>query len=176
MDSFSYELRIPKERVAVLIGTDGIIKKKIENETKSELDIDSKEGDVIITGSDALKLYAARETIQGFAFSADSRWQQELESSFSYIETRDQLEAVQAVKHDMETKKPMDRVICGDVGYGKTEIALRAAFKAVMDNKQVALLVPTTILAQQHLYTFRERLQAFPVRIEVLSRLCSPPR
>jgi len=117
-----------------------------------------------------LDLYAAREVIPGFAYSPDTLWQQELESSFPYVETADQLEAVAAVKEDMEKPKPMDRLVCGDVGYGKTEVALRAAFKAVMDGKQVALLVPTTILAQQHYVTFQERLQAFPVKVEMLSR------
>ncbi|GAF77296.1 unnamed protein product, partial [marine sediment metagenome] len=120
-----------------------------------------------------LRLYAAREITPGLPFSQDSLWQQELESSFPYVETPDQLEAVLAVKADMEKTKPMDRLVCGDVGYGKTEVALRAAFKAVMDNKQIALLVPTTVLAQQHFATFRERLQAFPVRVEMLSRFCS---
>jgi transcription-repair coupling factor (superfamily II helicase) len=117
-----------------------------------------------------LDLYAAREIIPGFAFSSDTLWQQELESSFPYMETADQLEAVAAVKEDMEKPKPMDRLVCGDVGYGKTEVALRAAFKAVMDGKQVALLVPTTVLAQQHFVTFWERLQAFPIKVEMLSR------
>ncbi len=120
-----------------------------------------------------LNLYAAREIIPGFAFSLDSLWQQELESSFPYVETTDQLEAVEHVKSDMEKPRPMDRLVCGDVGYGKTEVALRAAFKSVMDGKQVALLVPTTVLAQQHFMTFCERLQAFPVRVEMLSRFCS---
>jgi len=120
-----------------------------------------------------LSLYATREIIPGFAFSSDSLWQQELESSFPYMETPDQLEAVLDVKSDMEKPRPMDRLVCGDVGYGKTEVALRAAFKAVMDGKQVALLVPTTVLAQQHFATFRERLQAFPVRVEMLSRFCT---
>jgi transcription-repair coupling factor (superfamily II helicase) len=120
-----------------------------------------------------LSLYAAREIIPGFAFSPDNLWQQELESSFPYVETLDQLEAVQAVKRDMEKPKPMDRLVCGDVGYGKTEVALRAAFKSVLDGKQVALLVPTTVLAQQHFSTFRERLQAFPLRVEMLSRFCT---
>jgi transcription-repair coupling factor (superfamily II helicase) len=120
-----------------------------------------------------LNLYAAREIIPGFAFSPDNLWQQEMESSFPYVETTDQLEAVQAVKSDMEELKPMDRLVCGDVGYGKTEVALRAAFKAVMDGKQVALLVPTTVLAQQHFITFCERLQAFPLRVEMLSRFCT---
>ncbi|MEM2118967.1 MAG: transcription-repair coupling factor, partial [Candidatus Bathyarchaeia archaeon] len=120
-----------------------------------------------------LELYARRELAPGFAFSRDTLWQQELEASFPYAETPDQAEAVNAVKRDMEKPKPMDRLICGDVGYGKTEVALRAAFKAVMDGKQVALLVPTTVLAQQHFNTFRERLQAFPVRVEMLSRFCT---
>ncbi|MBC8275347.1 MAG: transcription-repair coupling factor [Chloroflexi bacterium] len=120
-----------------------------------------------------LSLYAAREIIPGFAFSPDNLWQQELESSFPYVETLDQLEAVQAVKSDMEKPKPMDRLVCGDVGYGKTEVALRAAFKTVLDGKQVALLVPTTVLAQQHFTTFCDRLQAFPLRVEMLSRFCT---
>ncbi len=120
-----------------------------------------------------IKLYATRETVKGFQYSSDNYWQQELESSFPYIETPDQLEAVNAVKSDMEMEKPMDRLVCGDVGYGKTEIALRASFKAVLDGKQVAVLVPTTVLARQHYSTFRERLQAFPVKVEVLSRMCT---
>jgi transcription-repair coupling factor (superfamily II helicase) len=120
-----------------------------------------------------LTLYAAREVIPGLAFSPDTPWQQELEASFPYIETPDQMEAVQQVKEDMEESKPMDRLVCGDVGYGKTEVALRAAFKAVMDGKQVAMLVPTTVLAQQHFTTFTQRLSAFPIKVEVLSRFRS---
>jgi transcription-repair coupling factor (superfamily II helicase) len=123
-----------------------------------------------------LDLYAAREVAPGFAFSADSLWQQELEASFPYVETTDQIEAIMTVKEDMEKARPMDRLICGDVGYGKTEIALRAAFKAVMNNKQVAILVPTTVLAQQHFLTFNERLQTFPLRVEMLSRFCPPEK
>jgi transcription-repair coupling factor (superfamily II helicase) len=123
-----------------------------------------------------LDLYAAREVAPGLAFSADSLWQQELEASFPYMETPDQIEAIMTVKEDMEKAKPMDRLICGDVGYGKTEIALRAAFKAVMNNKQVAILVPTTVLAQQHLITFTERLQTFPLKVEMLSRFCPPEK
>ena len=119
---------------------------------------------------DMLELYAAREVVPGHAFAPDSQWQVELEASFPYEETKDQLQALCDVKRDMEKPKPMDRLICGDVGYGKTEVALRAAFKAVMDGKQVAVLVPTTVLAQQHYYTFEERLRAFPVRVEMLSR------
>ncbi len=122
---------------------------------------------------DLLQLYAQRSTIEGHAFSADTPWQQELEASFPYIETEDQKRALQSVKQDMESKRPMDRLICGDVGYGKTEVALRAAFKAVMGGKQVAILVPTTILAQQHYNTFHRRLSAFPVEVEMLSRFRS---
>ena len=122
---------------------------------------------------DLLALYAAREAMPGYAFPADTAWQSELEASFPYVETPDQLAAISAVKRDMETPRPMDRLVCGDVGYGKTEVALRAAFKAVMDGKQVAILVPTTVLAQQHYNTFRERLAAFPVRIDVISRFRS---
>jgi transcription-repair coupling factor (superfamily II helicase) len=122
---------------------------------------------------DLLQLYAQRRTIRGHAFSSDTHWQQELEASFPYSETVDQAQALAAVKRDMELERPMDRLICGDVGYGKTEVALRAAFKAVMDNKQVAVLVPTTVLAQQHFNTFRQRLAPFPVEVEMLSRFRS---
>ena len=121
-----------------------------------------------------LALYAAREVMPGFAFSPDTVWQQELEASFPYVETPDQIKAQQQVKGDMEKAKPMDRLTCGDVGYGKTEVAIRATFKAVMDGKQVAVLVPTTVLAEQHFSTFSQRLGAFPVRIEVLSRFRTP--
>ena len=116
-----------------------------------------------------LQIYSARQAQSGFAFSPDTPWQGELENSFPYMETADQLQSLQDVKADMESIKPMDRLICGDVGYGKTEVALRAAFKAVMDGKQVAVLVPTTVLAQQHYNSFRERLQPFPQNVEVLS-------
>jgi transcription-repair coupling factor (superfamily II helicase) len=123
---------------------------------------------------DLLELYSAREVVEGHAFSSDTPWQAELEASFPYYETEDQLRAIHEVKADMEQPKPMDRLICGDVGYGKTEVALRAAFKAVMDHKQVALLVPTTVLAQQHAQTFRRRLSPFPIEVEMLSRFRSP--
>ena len=119
---------------------------------------------------DTLELYAAREVVPGHAFARDTQWQVELEASFPYEETQDQMRALAEVKSDMERAKPMDRLICGDVGYGKTEVALRAAFKAVMDGRQVAVLVPTTVLAQQHFYTFEERMRAFPVRVDMLSR------
>jgi transcription-repair coupling factor (superfamily II helicase) len=121
-----------------------------------------------------LELYAAREVVQGHAFSPDATWQAELEASFPYVETEDQLVAIEAVKHDMEQPRPMDRLICGDVGYGKTEVALRAAFKAMMDDKQVAVLVPTTVLAQQHFTNFSRRLAAFPVNVAMLSRFQTP--
>jgi len=117
-----------------------------------------------------LELYARREVVPGFTFSPDTLWQREMEASFPYVETADQIEVQRHVKEDMEQPKPMDRLVCGDVGYGKTEVALRAAFKAVLDGKQVAVLVPTTVLAQQHYSTFKERLQAFPMVVEVLSR------
>jgi transcription-repair coupling factor (superfamily II helicase) len=121
-----------------------------------------------------LNLYAERRTRTGHEFPPDGEWQMELERTFPYRETADQLEAIEAVKADMEAPRPMDRLICGDVGYGKTEVALRAAHKAISDGKQVMMLVPTTILAQQHLGTFRERLQEFPIEVEMVSRLRKP--
>ncbi len=121
-----------------------------------------------------LELYASREVVQGHAFSPDAPWQHELEASFPYAETEDQLVAIEAVKHDMERPRPMDRLVCGDVGYGKTEVALRAAFKAIMDGKQVAVLVPTTVLCQQHYTNFSRRLAAFPVTVAMLSRFQTP--
>jgi transcription-repair coupling factor (superfamily II helicase) len=120
-----------------------------------------------------LDLYAARALAEGHAFSPDTPWQAELEAAFPYFETEGQLQAIADVKKDMESPRPMDRLICGDVGYGKTEVALRAAFKAVMDGKQVAILVPTTVLAQQHYTTFRQRLEPFPIQVEMLSRFRS---
>jgi transcription-repair coupling factor (superfamily II helicase) len=119
---------------------------------------------------DLLALYAERASAPGHAFGGDTAWQHEMEASFPFVETEDQLRAVREVKADMEKPHPMDRLICGDVGYGKTEVALRAAFKSVTDGRQVALLVPTTILAQQHYETFSRRLAPFPVQIELLSR------
>ncbi len=119
---------------------------------------------------DLIKLYAARKEEKGYSFSPDSYLQQELEASFIYEDTPDQLTATQAVKADMESPRPMDRLVCGDVGFGKTEVAIRAAFKAATDGKQVAVLVPTTVLAYQHYNTFRDRLKDFPVRIDYLSR------
>jgi transcription-repair coupling factor (superfamily II helicase) len=121
-----------------------------------------------------LQLYAQRKLAQGYAFSADSEWQKEFEEAFPYDETADQLAAIADIKRDMETPVPMDRLICGDVGYGKTEVAMRAAFKAVGDGKQVAVLAPTTVLCYQHFETFKERFSAFPVKIAMLSRFVPP--
>ncbi len=120
--------------------------------------------------AELIKLYAARQAAPGYAFGPDTPWQRELEDAFAYVETADQLTTIDEVKRDMERSIPMDRVIAGDVGYGKTEIAVRAAFKAVQDGKQVAVLVPTTLLVQQHLQTFAERYAAFPVSVRALSR------
>ncbi|KMT22056.1 transcription-repair coupling factor [Clostridium cylindrosporum] len=117
-----------------------------------------------------LKLYAERSTVKGYAFSEDTAWQGEFEEDFPYDETPDQLTAIEEIKKDMESDLPMDRLLCGDVGYGKTEVAMRAAFKAVMDQKQVAFLVPTTILAEQHYNNFKERFKDFPVNIDMISR------
>ena len=119
---------------------------------------------------DLVSLYQKRLATEGHAYPPDTPWQREIEDSFPFQETPDQIIAIQEVKEDMERRQPMDRLVCGDVGFGKTEIALRAAFKAIQDNKQVALLVPTTLLAQQHFQTFSTRLSAYPIRIEVLSR------
>ncbi len=120
--------------------------------------------------AEMLRIQAVRETQAGHPCKADTQWQREFESAFIYEETRDQVTAIAETKSDMEKPKPMDRLICGDVGFGKTEVAIRAAFKCVMDGKQVAILVPTTVLAQQHFNNFRERMADYPVRVELLSR------
>jgi transcription-repair coupling factor (superfamily II helicase) len=129
---------------------------------------------VLEVAQEMLDLYARRSVTHGYAFKPDTPWQKELEDSFPYVETEDQKRALAEIKRDMESPRPMDRLLCGDVGYGKTEVALRAAFKAVMDGKQVAILVPTTVLAQQHYETFLQRLAAFPVVVEMLSRFRTP--
>ena len=121
-----------------------------------------------------LKLYAARKTAEGHAFASDSEWQREFEDAFEFSETEDQMNAIVDVKRDMEATTPMDRLLCGDVGYGKTEVAMRATFKAVQDGRQVAVLAPTTVLAFQHFNTFKQRLAAFPLKIEMLSRFRTP--
>ena len=126
--------------------------------------------------ADLLRLQATRESKSGFAFSIDDQWQKEFEDSFPYVETPDQQKAIDQVKQDMEQEEPMDRLVCGDVGFGKTEVALRAAFKAVIDGKQVAVLAPTTILCQQHFNHFCERMADFPISVEMLSRFRSPAK
>ncbi|NBI07480.1 transcription-repair coupling factor [Senegalia massiliensis] len=125
---------------------------------------------------DLLELYAKRRTVKGFSFSKDQPWQNQFEDTFPYEETEDQIKCIEDIKSDMEKPSPMDRLLCGDVGYGKTEVALRAAFKATLDGKQVAMLVPTTILAQQHFNTMVERFSDFPINVEMLSRFRTPKR
>jgi len=120
-----------------------------------------------------LAIYAERSTSKGFAYATDNNWQRDFEAAFPYNETPDQLKAITDVKHDMESEQPMDRLVCGDVGFGKTEVALRAAFKAIQSGKQVAILVPTTVLAQQHFETFSRRMAAFPIKVELISRFRS---
>ena len=129
---------------------------------------------IMAVAQELLSLYASRQALPGFAYSPDTHYVREMENSFTYEETRDQLAAIEAVKRDMETARPMDRLICGDVGFGKTEVAMRAAFKAVQDGKQVAVLCPTTILAEQHKETFAQRMREFPVVVDVLSRFTTP--
>ena len=141
------------------------------NKTKTRV-----HGAVQEIAKDLVKLYAARQEKAGFQYGTDTVWQREFEELFPYDETDDQMDAIDAVKKDMESRRIMDRLICGDVGYGKTEVALRAAFKAVQDSKQVVYLVPTTILAQQHYNTFVQRMKDFPVRVDMLSRFCTPAR
>ncbi|MDD4320667.1 MAG: transcription-repair coupling factor [Acidaminococcaceae bacterium] len=124
--------------------------------------------------TELLRLYAQRKIVPGYAFSKDTQWQKDFEASFPFEETPDQINAVEEIKRDMERDVPMERLLCGDVGYGKTEVAIRAAFKAVMDGKQVAVLAPTTVLAQQHLLTFTQRMEPFGVRVDMLSRFRTP--
>jgi transcription-repair coupling factor (superfamily II helicase) len=138
------------------------------NKTKNKVRESLKE----IAG-ELVELYAKRETLKGFAYSEDTVWQKQFEETFPYEETDDQLKCIEEIKRDMEAEKPMDRLLCGDVGYGKTEVAIRAVFKAVMDGKQVAFLVPTTVLAQQHHQNFKERMKDFPVTVDVISRFRS---
>ncbi len=138
------------------------------NKTKAKVKAATEE-----LARELVKLYAKRESVQGFAFSADTPWQKDFEDTFEYQETDDQLRSIEEVKEDMEKPKPMDRLLCGDVGFGKTEVALRAAFKAVNDSKQVAYLCPTTILAMQHYETFLDRMKNFPIKVEMISRFRS---
>lgn len=172
------KLYIPTDQIDLIqkyIGAEGHVPKlnklggsewnKVKSRVKASVQDMAKE---------LLKLYAAREAAVGFAFSPDTVWQKEFEEAFPYVETPDQLQAINDVKRDMESLRPMDRLLIGDVGYGKTEVALRAACKAVMDSKQVAVLVPTTVLAGQHYNTFRQRFKNYPVEIGLLSRFKSP--
>src|SRR5262249_5987744 len=121
-----------------------------------------------------LKLYAQRRMTKGFAFSADGNWQREFEDAFEYTPTKDQLNAVREIKADMESPQPMDPLLCGDVGFGKTQVAMRAAFKALGDGKPIAVLARTTVLSFQHYETFKRRFASFPVRVELVSRFRSP--
>ena len=161
VQKYSTEESIPP-KLTKLGGTEW---ERIKKKTKDSLKI---------IASELIQIYAGRKAQSGFKFSGDNFWQKELEASFLYEETEDQLKSIQAVKDDMESEKPMDRLLCGDVGFGKTEVALRAAFKAVIDGKQTAVLTPTTILAFQHFTTFKERLADFPVTVEMLNRFRTP--
>jgi len=163
------------DRLSRYVGSDGGTPRLTRLGTGDWANATSRTREAVLEiAHDLLELYAKRQVSEGHAFAEDTPWQQEMEASFPYIETDDQLRAISAIKSDMENRRPMDRLLCGDVGYGKTEVALRAAFKAVMDNKQVAFLVPTTVLAQQHYETFRQRLSAYPVEVEMLSRFRTP--
>lgn len=170
-----YILATRLDRIQKYAGADGKVPKLNKlggsewKKTKSKV-----RGAVQEIARELVELYAARQAENGFQYSPDTVWQREFEELFPFEETEDQLDAIDAVKQDMESKKIMDRLICGDVGYGKTEIALRAAFKAVQESKQVAYLVPTTILAQQHYNTFVQRMKDFPVRIDMMSRFRTP--
>jgi transcription-repair coupling factor (superfamily II helicase) len=139
--------------------------------TKTKTRIKAKMRDM---ADELLKLYASRKMAEGFQYSRDSNWQREFEDAFEFSETKDQLTAIQEIKRDMESPQPMDRLLCGDVGFGKTEVVMRAAFKALGDGKQVAILAPTTVLAFQHFETFKRRFQPFPVRVEMFSRFRAP--
>ncbi len=157
------------------VGGDGVVPKmdKIGGDTWARAKKKVKQSVLDMT-SELVRLYAKRETLQGHAFTLDAHWQGEFEDSFEYDETPDQLRAIAEIKRDMESAKPMERLLCGDVGYGKTEVAMRAAFKCVMDGMQVAVLAPTTILTEQHYNTFRERFADYPIKIEMLSRFRTP--
>lgn len=161
-------------RISKYSGKDGAVPKinKIGSPVWNKLKAKTKSR-VKDIAKDLIKLYAERKMQAGFEFAPDTYLQSELEASFIYEDTPDQLKATNDVKADMEKLHPMDRLVCGDVGFGKTEIAIRAAFKVVADSKQVAILVPTTILAYQHYKTFSERLSDFPARIEYISRFRS---
>ena len=143
-------------------------------ETVSYTHLDVYKRQVRDMAKELIALYAARMQATGYAFSEDTDWQRDFEAHFEYEETEDQLRCTDEIKADMERSVPMDRLLCGDVGFGKTEVALRAAFKCITDGKQCALLVPTTILAWQHYQTVLRRMEGFPVKIELLSRFRTP--
>ena len=171
------KLHVPVEQVGLLhkyIGSEGT-PPRLSRMGRSDWQKAKKKAQKAITilASELLRLYAQRKITPGHAFAPDTPWQKEFEDRFPFEETPDQLKAIQEIKADMEKPVPMERLLCGDVGYGKTEVAIRAAFKAVMDGKQVAVMAPTTVLAQQHLITFQNRMDAFGVRIEMLSRFRS---
>lgn len=171
------KLYVPVEQVSMLhkyIGNEGQAP-RLSKMGGSDWSRTQKRAQAAITilAEELLRLYAQRKIVPGHAFSPDTEWQKEFEEKFPYEETPDQLKAIAEIKADMEKPVPMDRLLCGDVGYGKTEVAIRAAFKAVMDSKQVALLVPTTVLAQQHYMTVRDRMEPFGIRVETISRFTS---
>lgn len=172
------ELYVPvhqADRVTNYIGPDSRDPQPTRLGTAEWLNVKSHVREKVVElAMDLLDLYAKRQVVEGYAFPEDSPWQQDLEGAFPYFETEDQKHAIAAVKADMERQRPMDRLVCGDVGFGKTEVALRAAFKAATAGKQVAILVPTTVLAQQHYETFAQRFAPFPVSVEMLSRFRNP--
>lgn len=172
------KLHVPVEQVGLLhkyVGNEGT-PPKLSNMGRKDWQKATKKAQKAITilATELLRLYAQRKITPGHAFAPDTHWQKEFEASFPFEETPDQLKAIAEIKADMEKPVPMERLLCGDVGYGKTEVAIRAAFKAVMDGKQVAVLAPTTVLAQQHLLTFTQRMGSFGVRVEMLSRFRTP--
>ncbi|WP_432641789.1 transcription-repair coupling factor [Acidaminococcus sp.] len=172
------KLHVPVEQVSLLhkyVGNEGT-PPRLSNMGRKDWQKATKKAQKAITilATELLRLYAQRKITPGHAFAPDTHWQKEFEASFPFEETPDQLKAIAEIKADMEKPVPMERLLCGDVGYGKTEVAIRAAFKAVMDGKQVAVLAPTTVLAQQHLLTFSQRMGSFGVRVEMLSRFRTP--
>jgi transcription-repair coupling factor (superfamily II helicase) len=170
-------LYLPVQRLSAIskyVGGDGAGRIDKLGGTSWQKTKESVRGAVRQIAGELLQLYAARQVLSGFSVGGDTPWQHEFEAAFPFEETPDQLEAIGQVKRDLERARPMDRLVCGDVGYGKTEVAMRAALKTALDGRQVALLVPTTILAQQHWRTFRERFTPYPVRVEMLSRFRAP--
>ncbi len=171
-------LYVPVEQLDVLFKYIGGTDKRVKVNKLGGMDWSKAKARVKASTSELaqylIRLYAERSRLKGHAFAPDTLWQREFEDGFGYTETPDQLRSIEEVKKDMEAERPMDRLLCGDVGYGKTEVAIRAAFKAVMDSKQVAYLVPTTILAMQHYHTFAQRMQDYPIKVEMLSRFRTP--